>query len=219
MSKRIDERPMDDDQPGFNARAILAQFHSGQIPASWHIYRARRGSLIGSAIGLLLVALVFITLAILDGTSGRSIDDGVFTMLAIVVTGIMALVAAFVLSELRGIGEQVVIITNVGFLVRTDVTIPIERIIVPRSFAVAFADLRHLTSTTQGSLPGLMNNLREALREAFGSQGTMTTVILDYLDGRHVELRFPARFGWPQPIIKDVSAAYESWQAQQIAVK
>jgi|SRR5689334_10190120 len=210
---------MENDHPPFDACAVLAQFRSGRIPESWRVYRARRRSLVGSAVGLLFIAFMFITFAILEGPSGRSIDDGFSLMLAIVVTGITALVAAFVLSELRGIGEQVVIITNEGFLVRTDVTIPIERIIVPRSFAVAFADLQHLTSMTQGSPPGLVNSLHEALREAISSQETMTAIILDYLDGRHIELQFPARFGWPQPIIKDVVAAYTSWQAQQIAVK
>ena len=214
MSEQIEEAPMENDHPPFDARAVLDQFRSGQTPASWHVYHARRRSLVGSAVGLLSVALICITLAILDVTSGASIDDGVLMMMLIVVAGIMALVAAFVLSELRGFGEQVVIATPSGFLVHTDVTIPIERLIVPRSFAVAFANLRHLTSTTQGSLPGLMNNLREALREAISSQETMTAIILDYLDGRHIELRFPARFGWPQPIIKDVIAAYTLWQAQ-----
>jgi hypothetical protein len=219
MGKRSEEAPMENDFSPFDAHAVLAQFYSGQIPATWHIYHARRRSLIGSAVGLLSVALICIALAILDGTSGRSIDDGFLMMMLIAVAGIMALVAAFVLSELRGFSEQVVIVTPAGFLVHTDVTIPVGRLVVPRSFAVAFADLRHLTSTTQGSPAGLVNSLHEALREAISSQETMTAIILDYLDGRHVELRIPARFGWPQPIIKDVLAAYESWQAQQIAVK
>jgi hypothetical protein len=215
MSERSEAVLIENDHPPFVARAVLAQFRSGQIPASWHVYRARRRSLIGAGIALLFLALMIAALAIFLSVSGGFARDTFAMMTTITCAVIAALAGASALFGVRGIREQAVIITPAGFLIRTDGTVSLGRIVAPAIFAVPFSDLRDLNWTTQGQLQGV----RETLRQTFTSQAIMRTLILDYPDRRRMEFQFPTRFGPSHPIVKDIVAAYESWQAQQIAVK
>jgi hypothetical protein len=215
MSERSEAAPMENDHPPFDVRAVLDQFRSGQIPASLHVYRARRRSLVGAGIALIFPALIIAALAIfLRVSTGFARDT--FTMMTTITCAVMAALAgASALLGLRGIREQAVIITPAGFLIRTDGTVSLGQIVAPSMFAVPFSELRNLNWTTQGWL----QSVRDTLREAITSQAVMRTLILDYPDLRRMEFQFPARFGPSHSIVKDVIAAYESWKSQQTAIK
>lgn len=207
MSERIDERPMDDDQSGFNARAVLDLAHSGNAPQSWHVYRANKLFIVlqlvapvcwivwpfvvvfGSGPGLISSRWM---LLLSSGDLGLIISTG--CQLAIILTLIPLAIWLLVLQvrELRTVDRQLLVVTPDGF---------VEKGGRYGALVVSFADSRYIP-----------------LRSTYGPRDKRALLLPDE-HGQLVEWHPDPQFRPAGQIVEQILAAYAAYTTEHAGAR
>ena len=196
MSERIEEAQMGNDHPPFDARAVLAQARSGNVPAAWHVYHASRFYNILMTVLIVIMAL----------TSGpglifspwmRMLSSGDLELIISAVTGLAvslicfpSAVAILVLGmrELRAGDRQLLVVTPDGF---------VERCGRYSTLTVSFSDPRYTP-----------------LRSTYGARDKRALLLPDER-GQLIEWHPDPRFRPAGQIVEQILAAYAAYTTER----